>query len=76
MNAERSLCGVSSRSTKIMYYPIANNTDTLLTISRLNRKERMMFKRIRMAYICRGCGAEIVNKGSFKKCPVCGIKYD
>lgn len=27
------------------------------------------------AYVCRGCGAEIANKGAFKKCPVCGIKW-
>jgi len=28
------------------------------------------------AYTCRGCGTEITNKGAFKKCPVCGIKWD
>ena len=28
------------------------------------------------AYVCRGCGTEIVNKHAFRKCPVCGIKYD
>jgi rubrerythrin len=26
-------------------------------------------------YVCRGCGTEIGNKGAFKKCPVCGIKW-
>jgi rubrerythrin len=25
------------------------------------------------AYVCRGCGTEIVNKNAFRKCPVCGI---
>lgn len=28
------------------------------------------------AYTCRGCGTEITNKGAFKKCPVCGIKWE
>ncbi|GGB81377.1 hypothetical protein N798_00250 [Knoellia flava TL1] len=28
------------------------------------------------AYVCRGCGTEIVNKNAYRKCPVCGIKYD
>ena len=28
------------------------------------------------AYTCRGCGTEITNKSAFKKCPVCGIKWD
>ena len=27
------------------------------------------------AYVCRGCGTEIVNKNAFRKCPVCGIKF-
>lgn len=27
------------------------------------------------AYVCRGCGTEIFNKGAFKKCPVCGIHF-
>lgn len=35
-----------------------------------------MIKKIWMAYVCRGCGTEITSKGSFKKCPVCGITYD
>lgn len=26
-------------------------------------------------YTCRGCGTEIASPGSFKKCPVCGIKW-
>lgn len=28
------------------------------------------------AYVCRGCGTEIVNKNAFRKCPVCGITYN
>lgn len=28
------------------------------------------------AYICRGCGTSITTPNSFKKCPVCGIKYN
>lgn len=28
------------------------------------------------AYVCRSCGTEIVNKGAFRKCPVCGIRID
>lgn len=26
-------------------------------------------------YVCRGCGTVITSPASFKKCPVCGIKY-
>jgi rubrerythrin len=26
-------------------------------------------------YICRGCGTSITTPNSFKKCPVCGIKF-
>lgn len=38
-----------------------------------------MFRRLTIilsAYVCRGCGTEITNKGAFRKCPVCGIKFD
>lgn len=28
------------------------------------------------AYTCRSCGTEVPNKGAFKKCPVCRIKWD
>lgn len=28
------------------------------------------------AYVCRGCGTEIVNKSAYRKCPVCGIRID
>jgi rubrerythrin len=27
-------------------------------------------------YVCRGCGTTIGSKGSYSKCPVCGIKWD
>lgn len=27
------------------------------------------------AYVCRGCGTEIANKGAFVRCPVCGIVW-
>lgn len=27
------------------------------------------------AYICRGCGTAISYPGTFRKCPVCGIKF-
>lgn len=33
------------------------------------------FGNILSAYTCRGCGTEVPNKGAFKKCPVCGIKW-
>lgn len=36
---------------------------------------RTLFRALRAAYVCRGCGTEIANKASFKKCPVCGIKW-
>lgn len=26
-------------------------------------------------YVCRGCGTEVSYPGTFKKCPVCGIKW-
>jgi rubrerythrin len=34
------------------------------------------FGNILSAYTCRSCGTEVPNKGAFKKCPVCGIKWD
>ena len=39
-----------------------------------------MLKRIAKAalkapYVCRGCGYETSYQGTFKKCPVCGIKW-
>ena len=30
---------------------------------------------LKMAYICRGCGTSVSYPGTFKKCPVCGIKW-
>ena len=38
--------------------------------------ERLTEVRHMAAYVCRGCGTEIANKGAFKKCPVCGITWD
>ncbi|SMH51031.1 hypothetical protein SAMN06295885_3675 [Rathayibacter oskolensis] len=32
--------------------------------------------RSREPYICRGCGTEIMTPASYRKCPVCGIKYN
>ena len=29
----------------------------------------------KMAYTCRGCGTQVSYPGTFKKCPVCGIKW-
>ena len=30
---------------------------------------------VRMAYVCRGCGTSVSYPGTFRKCPVCGIKW-
>ena len=27
------------------------------------------------AYVCRGCGTSVTTPGSFRRCPVCGIKW-
>jgi len=27
------------------------------------------------AYVCRGCGTSVSYPGTFRKCPVCGIKW-
>lgn len=27
-------------------------------------------------YTCRACGHVTTNQGTFRKCPVCGIKWD
>lgn len=29
----------------------------------------------RAMYVCRGCGTEIATPSSFRRCPVCGIKW-
>lgn len=42
----------------------------------MNRPKRRITAGPIAAYVCRGCGTEIVNKHAFRKCPVCGIKYD
>ena len=35
-----------------------------------------MIEFIRMAYTCRGCGAQITTPNSFRTCPVCGIRIN
>jgi rubrerythrin len=29
----------------------------------------------RSFYVCRGCGTSVSYPGTFRKCPVCGIKW-
>lgn len=47
-----------------------NGSEMVTMIERLTEVRHMA------AYVCRGCGTEIANKGAFKKCPVCGITWD
>jgi rubrerythrin len=30
---------------------------------------------LRKPYVCRSCGTETSYPGTFRKCPVCGIKW-
>lgn len=41
----------------------------------MNTFEHLPRLRPMAAYVCRGCGTEITNKGAFVRCPVCGIAW-
>lgn len=36
---------------------------------------RIIHALLKAAYICRACGAEVFYPETYKKCPVCGIKW-
>ena len=51
------------------------NAASFVSLSQRKAHMNSIIHDLRMAYTCRGCGAQVSYPSTFKKCPVCGIKW-
>ena len=59
----------------IARWAAGNGCPGAVTVREKEIHVRPLINSVTKAYVCRGCGTSVSYPGTFRKCPVCGIKW-